>query len=177
MTQTASRREFIAVRRELLVAFELGWSTWRLAFASAAGQKPWQVTIPARDVAALSQAIGKARRRYGLPVTAGVVSCYEAGRDGFWLHRLLTQMEIRNFVIDSSSIEVNRRARRIKTDRLDAAKLLSMLLRYHGGEEGLWSVVHAPTPRQEDARHLQREIRHPKEGADPPDQPRQRPSR
>jgi transposase len=68
-------------------------------------------------------------------------------------------MGILNLVIDSSSIEVNRRARRIKTDRLDAAKLLSMLLRYHGGEEGLWSIVHVPTPRQEDARHLQREIR------------------
>jgi transposase len=159
MAQTASGREFIAVRRELLVAFELGWSTWRLAFASAAGQKPWQVTIPARDVAALSQAIAKARKRFDLPATAGVFSCYEAGRDGFWLHRLLTQMGILNLVIDSSSIEVNRRARRIKTDRLDAAKLLSMLLRYHGGEEGLWSVVHVPTPQQEDARHLQREIR------------------
>jgi transposase len=68
-------------------------------------------------------------------------------------------MKIRNVVIDSSSIEVNRRARRIKTDRLDAAKLLSMLMRYHGGEKGLWSVVHVPTTRQEDARHLQREIR------------------
>lgn len=159
MTQTASRREFIAVRRGLFVAFELGWSSWRLAFCSAAGQRPWQVTIAARDVAALSQAIAKARRRLGLSATAGVYSCYEAGRDGFWVHRLLTQMGIGNLVIDSSSIEVNRRARRIKTDRLDAAKLLSMLLRYHGGEEGLWSVVHVPTPQQEDARHLQREIR------------------
>lgn len=159
MAQTASRREFIAVRRGLFVAFELGWSSWRLAFGSAAGQRPWQVTIAARDVAALSQAIAKARRRFGLPATAGVYSCYEAGRDGFWLHRLLTQMGIGNLVIDSSSIEVNRRARRIKTDRLDAAKLLSMLVRYHGGEEGLWSVVHVPTPQQEDARHLQREIR------------------
>jgi transposase len=143
----------------LFVAFELGWSTWRLAFASATGQKPWLRTIVARDVSALGQAIAKARRRFGLPATAGVYSCYEAGRDGFWLHRLLTQMGILNLVIDSSSIEVNRRARRIKTDRLDAGKLLSMLLRYHGGEEGLWSVVHVPTPQQEDGRHLQREIR------------------
>jgi transposase len=159
MAQTASRREFIAVRRGLFVAFELGWSSWRLAFCSAAGQRPWQMTIAARDVAALSQAIAKARKRLGLAATAGVYSCYEAGRDGFWLHRLLTQMGIGNLVIDSSSIEVNRRARRIKTDRLDAAKLLSMLVRYHGGEESLWSVVHVPTPQQEDARHLQREIR------------------
>jgi transposase len=159
MAQTASRRDFSAVNGELLVAFELGWSSWRLAFASVAGQRPWQVTIAARDVAALSEAIERAKRRLGLPATVGVVSCYEAGRDGFWLHRLLTQMEIRNFVIDSSSIEVNRRARRIKTDRLDAAKLLWMLMRYHGGERGLWSVVHVPTLQQEDARHLQREIR------------------
>jgi transposase len=159
MAQTASRRDFIVERRELMVAFELGWSTWRLAFGWAVGEKPWQVTIAARDVAALSQAIEKARKRYAVPGTAEVFSCYEAGRDGFWLHRLLAQMKIRNVVIDSSSIEVNRRVRRIKTDRLDAAKLLSMLLGYHGGEKGLWSVVHVPTPWQEDARHLQREIR------------------
>jgi len=110
-------------------------------------------------VAALRQAIAKAKLRLGLPESCRVFSCYEAGRDGFWIHRLLEQLSVHNLVVDSSSIEVDRRARRAKTDRLDAAKLLSMLMRYHGGEEGLWSVVHVPTPRQEDARHLQREIR------------------
>ena len=108
---------------------------------------------------ALSEAIGKARKRLGLAAACRVFSCYEAGREGFWLHRLLTQMGVVNLVVDSSSIEVNRRARRAKTDRLDARKLLSMLLRYWAGEKDLWSVVQVPTPEQEDGRHLQREIR------------------
>ena len=74
-------------------------------------------------------------------------SCYEAGRDGFWLHRWLIAQGIDNLVVDSASIEVNRRARRAKTDRLDGDKLLSMLMRYHGGERRVWSVVRDPTPR------------------------------
>jgi transposase len=143
----------------LFVAFELGWTSWRLAFGSAVGQKAWQVRIPARDVVALSEAIAKARKRLGLPGDCPVFSCYEAGREGFWLHRLLQQMSVVNVIVDSSSIEVNRRARRAKTDRLDAEKLLSMLLRYYAGEKRLWSVVHVPTPEQEDGRHLQRAIR------------------
>jgi hypothetical protein len=157
MTQTASQRKSTAVR--LFVAFELGWSTWRLAFGSALGEGSWQTTIPARDAAALAKAIRSARERLRLPAACPVLSCYEAGRDGFWLHRLLRQLGIDNLVVDSSSIEVNRRARRTKTDRLDAAKLLSMLLRHHAGERRIWSVVRVPTPEQEDGRHLQREIR------------------
>jgi len=159
MSQTASRGDFIAVEDRLLVAFELGWEKWRLAFAAAMGQKPWQVVIPARDVLALMEVIGKAKQRFGVAPTCRVFSCYEAGREGFWLHRLLTKMGIVNLVVDSSSIEVDRRARRAKTDRLDAAKLISMLLRYWAGEKDFWSVVHVPTPEQEDGRHLQREIR------------------
>jgi transposase len=159
MSQTASRRNSTAMGSGLFVAFELGWSRWRLAFGSAMGQRAWQVTIQARNVVALTEAIGKARQRLGLPETCPIFSCYEAGRDGFWLHRLLQHKGIANLVVDSSSIEVNRRARRAKTDRLDAEKLLSMLLRYHLGEKKLWSVVHVPTPEQEDGRHLQRQIR------------------
>jgi len=159
MSQTASRKDFIAVEDRLLVAFELGWEKWRLAFAAAMGQKPWQVVIPARDVLALMEVIGKAKQRFGVAPTCRIFSCYEAGREGFWLHRLLTQMGVVNLVVDSSSIEVDRRARRAKTDRLDAAKLISMLLRYWAGEKDFWSVVHVPTPEQEDGRHLQREIR------------------
>jgi transposase len=116
MSQTASRKDFIAVKDRLLVAFELGWEKWRLAFATATGEKPWQVVIPARDVLALTKAIGKARQRFEVSESCPVFSCYEAGREGFWLHRLLTQMGVVNLVVDSSSIEVNRRARRAKTD-------------------------------------------------------------
>ena len=86
------------------------------------------------------------------------MSCYEAGRDGFWLHRYLCNCGIENVVVDSSSIEVNRRKRRAKTDRIDAKKLLSMLLRYHGGERLLWSVLNIPSVEDEDGRHLHREL-------------------
>ena len=67
-----------------------------------------------------------------------------AGRDGFWLHRWLIARDVENAVVDSSSIEVNRRARRAKTDRLDVGKLLALLLRWFGGERKVWSVVHVP---------------------------------
>jgi transposase len=107
MSQTASRKDFIAVEVRLLVAFELGWEKWRLAFATVMGEKPWQVVVPARDVLALTKAIGKARQRLGLSESCPVFSCYEAGREGFWLHRLLTQMGVVNLVVDSSSIEAD----------------------------------------------------------------------
>ena len=74
--------------------------------------------------------IEKAKHRFQLgDLPVDVFTCYEAGRDGFWLHRFLTNQNIMNFVIDSASIEVNRRQRRAKTDRLDAEKLLAMLMR------------------------------------------------
>jgi transposase len=173
MSQTVSVSDSTAEVSMLFVAFELGWTRWRLAFGSAMGQKAWQVRIPARDVLALSEAITRARKRLGLPCDCPVFSCYEAGREGFWLHRLLQQMSVVNLVVDSSSIEVNRRARRAKTDRLDAEKLLSMLLRYYAGEKRLWSVVRVPTPEQEDGRQLQRAIPNAQEGADSLDQPDQ----
>ena len=85
-----------------------------------------------------------------------MVSCYEAGRDGFWIHRYLESQGIENLVVDSASLEVNRRKRRAKTDRIDVAKLMRMLLRYWGGEKKVWSVVRVPSEQDEDARHLHR---------------------
>ena len=93
-----------------------------------------------------------------MPGDVRVVSCYEAGRDGFWLHRYLLSRGIQNQVVDSSSIEVNRRQRRAKTDRLDGDKLLTMLMRYWGGERDLWRVVQVPSVEEEDARQLHREL-------------------
>jgi transposase len=84
--------------------------------------------------ARLTREIADAKRWFGVNSETPVRSCYEAGRDGFWLHRYLTSVGIANVVVDSASIEVNRRARRAKSDRLDARKLVSMLLRYHAGE-------------------------------------------
>jgi transposase len=114
--------------------------------------------VSAGDTAAVLECITKAKARCGVPPAAGVHSCYEAGRDGFWFHRWLIEQGIDNIVVDSSSIEVNRRARRAKTDRLDGDKLLAMLIRYHAGERRAWSVVRVPTPEQEDARRAHREL-------------------
>jgi transposase len=87
-----------------------------------------------------------------------VLSCYEAGRDGFWIHRFLVHKGIQNIVVDSASIEVNRRKRRAKSDRLDAVKLVSMLIRWHNGEKKVWCVVRVPTVSDEDGRQLHREL-------------------
>src|SRR5689334_12906145 len=142
----------------LYLALEPGWDSWKLAFASGLGSAPRLRQIPARDVARLVLEIAEAKRRLRLPADCPVVSCYEAGRDGFWLDRCLQQQGVTNLVVDSSSIEVNRRQRRAKTDRLDALKLVSMLVRYAGGEATVWSVVQVPTVEQEDARQLHREL-------------------
>ena len=142
----------------LYLAFELGWDSWKLAFATSIGPVPRRREMPARDVPQLMQEIAEAKRRLRLPADCPVVSCYEAGRDSFWLHRCLAAHGVQNLVVDSASIEVNRRRRRAKSDRLDVEKLLSMLLRYAGGETKLWRVVQVPTPEEEDARQLHREL-------------------
>jgi len=143
----------------LYVAFELGWRSWKLAFTVGLGKRVREASVGARDQRQLRDAIERVRRQFGLPPGCRIVSCYEAGRDGFWLDRLLTSWGIENRVVDSSSIEVNRRARRAKTDRLDAGRLLSMLVRYELGERKVWSVVGVPSAEQEDARHAHRELR------------------
>ena len=86
----------------------------------------------------------RGRASLGLQADAPVVSCYEAGRDGFWLHRYLVAQGITNYVVDSASIEVNRRARRTKTDTLDLIGLLHLLARYVGGDLRCWRVVRVP---------------------------------
>jgi transposase len=104
------------------------------------------------------QEVAQAKQRFGLPDTTPVVSCYEAGREGFWLHRFLQAQGITNHVVDSSSIEVNRRRRRAKSDGLDVRKLLTMLMRYEYGERQVWHVVHVPSVAAEDQRHLHRDL-------------------
>jgi transposase len=113
--------------------------------------------VRAGDTAALASELARARQRFQLVATAPVHSCYEAGRDGFWLHRWLDGHGVQNLVVDSASIRVSRRGRDAKTDRLDAEALLRMLIRAVAGEKKVWSVVHVPTPEAEDRRHLNRE--------------------
>lgn len=156
---TATHDCKVTTRTDVLyLAFELGETQWKLAFTIGVGQKPRLRSMPARDLPRLQEEIAKAKKRFQLPVDAPVRSCYEAGRDGFWLHRHLAIGGIDNCVVDSASIEVNRRHRRTKTDRLDAGKLLTLLLRYHGGERKVWSVVRVPSGGDEDARQLHREL-------------------
>jgi transposase len=93
-----------------------------------------------------------------LESSARVVSCFEAGRDGLWLDRHLRQAGLENIVVDPSSVEVNRRRRRAKTDRLDVGKLLRQLMRWWGEESKVWSVVHVPSVEEEDQRQLHREL-------------------
>ena len=143
---------------ELYLAFELSASKWKIAFTVGLGQRARLRTIEARDLERLQIEIEAAKKRFGLPCGVRVVSCYEAGRDGFWLHRALGEMGIENLVVDSASIEVKRRRKHAKTDRLDVAKLLEMLVRYHLGETRVWSVVRVPSVEEEDRRQLNREL-------------------
>ena len=99
----------------------------------------------------------KSKHRHGLSESATVFSCYEAGRDGFWLHRALLSEGIENIVVDPSSVAVDRRARRAKTDRLDAEKLLRHLIRFQEDPQE-WRVVRVPSVEDEDERHLHREL-------------------
>ena len=144
--------------RALFVAFELSEKTWKLGFTTGHGQKPRERSIAARNQTRVLQEVAQAKRRFGLPETAPVFSCYEAGREGFWLHRFLEAQGIPNHVVDSSSIEVNRRKRRAKSDALDVRKLLSMLMRYAHGERDVWRVVRVPSVEAEDQRHLHRDL-------------------
>jgi transposase len=150
--------ETTSIESNLFVAFELGESSWKLAFTVGLGQRGRQRTVVARDLAAVRREVAQAKQRFGLPATCRVRSCYEAGREGFWLQRWLEAEGIENRVVDASSIEVNRRLRRAKTDRMDATRLMVLLVRFWYGERRVWSVVRVPSVEEEDRRHLHREL-------------------
>jgi transposase len=159
---TATRSLAIGSSRPALyLAFELGWEKWLLAFATQPAESPRRKAIPARDLDAVRAEIAKAKQRFGLPPDAPVYACYEAGRDGFWLHRWLTRAGVHNVVVDSASLECNgnRRAKRPKTDRIDAGALLRLLMRYHAGEKKVWAVVQVPAAADEDRRQLHRGLK------------------
>ncbi len=143
----------------LYIAFELGDSSWKLAATTGPGQAPRLRTVPARALDDTLRELTRAKTRFHLAADTPVVSCYEAGRDGFWLHHALTAHGVRNHVVDSSSIEVNRRRRRTKSDRLDARKLATMLMRYAEGERPVWHVVRVPSSAAEDDRQFHREFK------------------
>jgi transposase len=157
MNNTAAKDKY-NIEPRLYLAFELGNKQWKLGSTIGLGQAPRLRTITAGALSQVRDEIGRAKRRFSLATEVPVVSCYEAGRDGFWLHRYLVSEGIDNIIVDSASLEVNRRKRKVKTDRVDARKLLMMLVRYHNGEPRVWHIVRVPTVEQEDGRQLHREL-------------------
>jgi transposase len=154
----AAARSQVSVNESIVyVAFELGKKEWKLALTAGFPVKPWLRTVAGGDLAAVTRVVQAARQRFGLSPAARVVSCYEAGRDGFWIHRAVQGLGFENRVVDSASIEVNRRARRTKTDRIDALKLVMMLVRVCSGERRVWAEVRVPSAEAEAARHRSRE--------------------
>jgi len=143
----------------LLLALELSASKWKVGTTVGLGQKPREKTIDAGDLDGLLEEIGEAKERFGLPGEARIVSCYEAGRDGFWIHRWLDAQGVESVVIDPASVQVDRRKKRAKTDRLDLVMLVRCLIRWFDGEPKVWSVVQVPSVKDEDDRQLHRELR------------------
>ena len=140
----------------LYLAIELSNSKWKLFFSN--GEKIRSKAITARDLDSLSKEIEASKQRLKLGENTSVVSCYEAGRDGFWIHRHLTANGVDNLVVDAGSIEVDRRMRRAKTDRIDGKALLRKLISYLGGDHQVWSVVRVPSREEEDGRRVHREL-------------------
>ena len=154
MTNTTHQAKSTAAA--LYVACELSANEWLLTMSRATDAPRRRARVRPGDRMAVERVVAETKRRMGLAGDAPVRSCYEAGRDGFWPHRCLTQLGIHNVVVDSSSIEVNRRARQAKTDRLDGDHLVRLLIRYWSGERGVWHVVQVPSGEQDDARQASR---------------------
>ena len=159
VTPAAAPLSDAAPAATLFAALELSRSTWVVALHSPAADKVSQHRLEGGDAEGLMDLLarrrGQAEERTGRPVR--IACCFEAGYDGFWLHRWLRARGIENRVLDAASVLVDRRARRAKTDRLDAAGLLRTLMALERGEAQVCRVVRVPTPEQEDARRRSRE--------------------
>jgi transposase len=142
-------------------ALEMSKKTWLLAIQFPDREQPSVYTIKGGDGAALLAKLIAARNRWakvsGSPPS--IVLCYEVGYDAFWLARFLMANGIECLVIDPGSLEVKRRPRRVKTDRVDLKKLLRTLSAWRRGERHVWSVVRIPTIEEEDLRRSHRERR------------------
>ena len=144
------------------IAIELSVSSWLVAVRLPGAEKSRLHRIDGGDTTALLALIIKLRSRTSakLGQTVDVACCFEAGRDGFWLHRWLTAHDVVAYVLEPTSILVNRRARRAKTDRLDAEGMLRVLATWLGGDRQVCSMVRVPTPEEEDAKRPHREREH-----------------
>ena len=143
----------------IFVSIELSQKTWLVTLHSPDRDRISRHRLEGGDHAGLLGLLEDIRARAALKLGAApkVVSCYEAGYDGFWLHRLLTAAGITNFVFDPASIAVDQRARRAKTDRIDGELLLRTLMAHLRGEPRVVRIVRIPSVEQEDARRASRE--------------------
>src|SRR5712691_8059008 len=142
-----------------LFAIELSKQSWVIGFITPLSAKISRRILSGGDWKGLLELIEEVRARVSRETgrAVDVISCYEAGYDGFWLHRRLEAHGVRNYVIDPASLQVDRRARGAKTDRIDTERQLRSLMAYLRGEPKVWSVVRVPSVAQEDARRLHRE--------------------
>ena len=142
-----------------LLVIELSKKSWIVAVNTPLSDKISRYTLEACNWKELLDLCERIRTRVARETKKHVemVSCYEAGYDGFWLHRLLEAHGIRNYVIDPASLQVDRRARRAKTDHVDVGRMLRSLMAYLRGEPKVWSVVRVPSVAEEDDRRLHRE--------------------
>jgi transposase len=141
----------------LYLAIELSRKKWKLGISDGRTVRARIRTIEARDFQRLHEEIESAKQHFGLEGATETVSCYEAGREGFWLHRALTEKGVVNVIVDAASIDIKRR-KRAKTDRIDVESLVRKLVRYYAGERDVWSIVRVPTREAEDERQLHRDI-------------------
>ena len=156
MTIQATRSDDTSKPAILYMALELSAAKWMVLFGD--GRRRSGVPVTGGDVPALLAAIAAAKSKFKLAGDCRVVGCYEAGRDGFWLHWALIAAGVESQVVDSSAIEVSRKKRRAKTDRIDSEKLLALLIRQQSGEARALCVVRAPDEIAEDKRQIGREL-------------------
>ena len=143
----------------VFVAIELSGKEWLTGLQSPRQERPGRHKLAAADARGLWTMIERERsalQRAGWGQVR-VVTCYEAGRDGFWLHRFLVSQGAESFVVDPGSMLVNRRRRRAKSDRLDVESLLRLVIRHDAGDCSLGRMVVVPSLAEEDARRPGRE--------------------
>ena len=143
----------------LYMSIELAAENWKLGFADCLGRNVRVRTIAAGDFDQLQEEVAIAKERFGLDPDSGVMTCYEAGRDGFWVHRCLAALGFESHIVDPASIQVSRKKRRAKTDRIDAQQIVKAFIRFKSGDDFACRMIRIPDVEAEDARRINREMR------------------
>jgi len=145
----------------LAISLELATRAWKLALHDGKREQPTLKTVaaeePAQRLDEVLQEIERIKVKWELAPGVRTVVVYEAGQDGFWIHRALTERGIEAHICDPASIPVERKQRRAKTDRLDAIRLVVCLRAWLNGELDRMHMIRIPSQEEEDQRHLVRD--------------------